>query len=74
MILCYGASDRSVENAMNLYAAKFPEKNVPSRATFYRVVKLFLQARKLRLLTTLTSALTLFLVILVYLKPVLSAF
>lgn len=40
MILIYGESDRNIDDAVNLYAERFPDR-VRSRASFYRVVRQF---------------------------------
>nr|WP_253308897.1 DUF4817 domain-containing protein [Rickettsia endosymbiont of Ceutorhynchus assimilis] len=41
IILIYGECQRSVVNAVALYAERFPDRNAISRASFYRVVKEF---------------------------------
>lgn len=41
MILIYGESGRNINDALTLYAQRFPE-SVPSRASFYRVVRNFI--------------------------------
>lgn len=41
MIFIYGESRRNIYEARNLYALRYPERNIPSRSSFYRVVKQF---------------------------------
>lgn len=41
MIFIYGECGRNVDAAVRLYAARFPEKNTPSRRSFYRTVNDF---------------------------------
>lgn len=41
MIFIYGEARRNVIEALLLYAERYPERNVPSRSSFYRVVKTF---------------------------------
>jgi hypothetical protein len=40
MVLVYGEAGRSLDNAVNLYASRFPDR-IRSRASFYRTIKQF---------------------------------
>lgn len=39
MVLLFGETGRNVEEAILAYARRFPDKNTPSRKTFFRVIK-----------------------------------
>lgn len=40
MVLVYGEAGRNVDNAIDLYAQRFPDR-IRSRASFYRIIKQF---------------------------------
>lgn len=44
IVLIYDECGRSIARAINMYAERFPERNTPSKATFYRVVNNFTQS------------------------------
>lgn len=43
MVLVYGECRRNVNNALQVYAERYPDRRTPSRRSFYRVVTHFVQ-------------------------------